>query len=233
MYWQEDDKNETPRVTDDVVDLVFSLRCKYLPVDHVYPLFQAVQNVLPWLEEEPAAGMHAVNVATSGNGWIRPDDPQALLHLSKRTRFELRVPKHRIDDAKKLVGETLDICGYAFELHSVSERSLSLLTTLFSRYLTTGKELLDEEEMLHWVSVQLKAQGIMPRKMLCGIEHFIEVPAAIQPEKKIHARSLMIADLDIEESLWLQKYGLGPYRHLGCGLFIPHKGIESLRNEKE
>jgi len=228
MYWQEDTKNITSHITDDVVDLVFTLRCKCLPVDHVYSLFEAVQAVLPWLEEEPAAGMHAVNVAASGNGWMRPDDPHSLLHLSKRTRFELRVPKHRIADAKKLAGEKLDVCGYVFELHSVRERPLSSITTLFSRHLVAEQELADEEDVLHWVSAQLTDQGITPRKMLCGTGHSIKTP-----EKNINTRSLMIADLEIEESLWLQQHGLGPYRHLGCGLFIPHKDITDLRKETE
>jgi len=228
MYWQEDTKNKTLCVTDDVVDLVFTLRCKCLPVDHVYSLFKAVQTVLPWLQEEPAAGMHAVNVAASGNGWMRPNDPHALLHLSKRTRFELRVPGHRIADAKKLVGEKLDVCGYVFALHSVHERPLSTITTLFSRHLVAEPELMDEEEILHWVSAQLTEQGITPRKMLCGTRHSIKTP-----EKNIDTRSLMIADLETEESLWLQQHGLGPYRHLGCGLFIPHKDITDLNKETE
>ncbi len=226
MYWQEDTK--TRHATNDVVDLVFTLRCKCLPVDHVYALSKAVQAVLPWLQEEPAAGIHAINVAVSGNGWIRPNDPQALLHLSKRTRFELRVPRHRIADAKKLAGKKLDVCGYVFELHSVSERPLSTITTLFSRHLVAGQGLTDEEEILHWVSAQLTTQGITPRKMLCGIGHSIKTP-----EKNIDTRSLMITDLEIEESLWLQQHGLGLYRYLGCGLFIPHKSITDLGKEKE
>jgi len=228
MYWQEDTKNNTPNVTDDVVDLVFTLRCKCLPVDHVYSLFEAVQIVLPWLQEEPVAGLHAVNVAASGNGWVRPGDPHALLHLSKRTRFELRVPRHRIADAKKLAGKKLDVCGYVFELCSVSERHLSPVTTLFSRHLVAERELTEEEDVLNWVSAQLTEQGITPRKMLCGIRHSINIP-----EKNIGTRSLMIAGLEAEESLWLQQHGLGPYRHLGCGLFIPHKNITDLRKEKD
>lgn len=228
MYWQEETKEEKPQVPDDVVDLVFGVRCKCLPVDHVYPLFEAVQAVLPWLKEEANAGMHAVNVAASGNGWVRPDDPKALLHLSKRTRFELRVPKHRIDDAKKLARQKLDVCGFEFELLSVSERPLSALTTLFARHLATDQNLSDEEDVLNWVSTQLKEQGIVPRKLLCGKAHSIETP-----EKNISTRSLMIADLEVEESIRLQQHGLGPYRHLGCGLFIPHKGIDDIRKETE
>lgn len=228
MYWQEDTNDEKPQVPDDVVDLVFGLRCKTLPVDHVYPLFEAVQSVLPWLQEEADAGMHAVNVAASGNGWQRPNDPEALLYLSKRTRFELRVPKHRIDDAKKLARQKLDICGNTFELLSVSERPLSTLTTLFARHLATEQDMANEEEVLNWVYRQLEDQGIVPRKLLCGIPHSITTP-----EKNISTRSLMIADLEIEESLRLQQHGLGPYRHLGCGLFIPHKGIDDIRKDTE
>ncbi len=226
MYWQEDTKSNTPKVTDDVVDLVFTLRCQCLPVDHVYALFEAVQTVLPWLQEEPGAGLHAMNVAASGNGWVRPKDPDALLYLSKRTRFELRVPRHRIADAKKLVGKKLDVCGYVFALLSVRKRPLSTMTTLFSRHLVSGPELTDEEDILRWVSAQLIEQGITPRKMLCGTGHSIATP-----EKNIATRSLMIADLEVEESLWLQQHGLGLHRHLGCGLFIPHKGITDLRKE--
>lgn len=233
MYWQEDTNDETPNVPDDVLDLVFALRCKCLPVDHVHSLFEAVREVLPWLQDEPNAGMHAVNVAASGNGWIRPDNPQALLHLSKRTRFELRVPKHRIDDAKKLVGEKLNVCGYDFELHSVSERPLSILTTVFARHLVADQELADEEDMLRWVSVQLEENGITPRKMLCGTEHLIAAPIEDDANNKIRTRSLMIANLEVEESLWLQRHGLGSYRHLGCGLFIPHKGIDDIRKKTE
>lgn len=228
MYWQEDTQQETTLITDDVVDLVFALRCKCLPVDHVYALFKAVHEVLPWLVDEPQAGLHTVNVAASGNGWIRPDDPNALLYLSKRTRFELRVPKHRIEDARQLEGKTLDVGGHSFELQSANERVLSDITTLFARHLATDDELVDEEAMLDWVSSCLKAQGITPRKMLCGTEHIIATP-----DKKISTRSLMIADMEVEESLHLQQQGLGPYRHLGCGLFIPHKNINDLRNNKD
>ena len=36
MYWHEDDYEETTRVPDDVVDVLFSIDCKRLPVDHAY-----------------------------------------------------------------------------------------------------------------------------------------------------------------------------------------------------
>jgi hypothetical protein len=59
--------------------------------------------------------------------------------------------------------------------------------------------------------------------MLCGIAHEIEANG-----EKIHTRSLMIADLDKPTSIALQEQGIGPHRHFGCGIFIPHKGIKAV-----
>ena len=38
----------------------------------------------------------------------------------------------------------------------------------------------------------------------------------------------MIADLDSDPSVKIQQYGLGEGKLLGCGIFLPHKGIKSL-----
>lgn len=228
MYWEEEKTADEVTAGSDVVDLLFGLNCRNLPVDHIFELSKAVQTILPWLMDEPEAGLHTINVATSGNGWIRPEDPNALLHLSKRTRLELRVPAHRVKDAKALEGATLEVAGNVLEIKKATERSLSTLTTLFSRALATDQDIAGEEQLLDWIYVQLKALDIKPRKMMCGTEHFIEMPGA-----NIRTRSLMIAGLEVEESLRLQQKGLGPYRHLGCGLFIPHKGIDDIRKKED
>lgn len=228
MYWEENKQTDKNHVVDDVVDLVFSIQCKCLPVDNVYALSEAVQKVLPWLHDESTAGMHSIHGAASGNGWIRPEDPDALLHLSRRTKFELRVPEHRVEDARALEGKTLNVAGYSVDVKAATVRPLSKITILFSRYLATDENTENEEQIIEWVAQQLKLLGVTPRKMLCGTEHFIQAP-----EGPIRTRSLMLADLEIEESLIIQRNGLGPHRDLGCGLFVPHKGINDLREEKD
>ncbi|HEX21883.1 MAG TPA: type I-MYXAN CRISPR-associated protein Cas6/Cmx6 [Chromatiales bacterium] len=223
MYWEEDKDNEPPEVDDAVVDLVFGIDCRCLPVDHAYDLSQAIQHVLPWLPNEPSVGMHTIHGAASGNGWVRPQGPDDLLQLSRRTKFTLRVPKHRIEDTMELQGKTLDVGGYPLVLKSATQRPLSVLTTLFARYLATEHDLENEEQLLDWVARRLQQLNIQPRKLLCGTLHLIKTPAG-----DVQTRSLMIADLDYDGSLQLQKQGLGPHRMLGCGLFIPHKGIQAL-----
>lgn len=222
MYWQEENSAILPIVPDDIVDIVFSISCKVLPVDHAYSLSQAILLVLPWFVEEQGAGLHTIHVAESGNGWFRPNESGALLHPSRRTKFKLRVPKHRVEDAKKLVGEKLDIDGYIIEINSATVRSLSDHTTVFSRYVVTdGYD--QEAEVLEEFARQLKDMGVKPKKMLCGTDTIIATP-----DKAVKTRSLMVADLSVEESVQLQMKGLGTHRWMGCGLFIPHKDIKEV-----
>jgi len=222
MYWQESRDSENFVVPDDIVDMVYGIRCRSLPVDHAYALSQAIQAALPWFTGEERAGVHTIHVAESGNGWMRPDDPNALLHLSRRTKLVLRVPKSRIDDAGRLTGQTLDIQGNPLQIEKASVRSLSDLTTLFARYIVTDGA--DEDAFLRDAMKQLNDMGIRPKKMLCGIERVI-----LTPQRSIRTRSLMLAELSVPESVRLQQQGLGTERKLGCGLFIPHKDIKELQ----
>src|SRR5688500_12618327 len=110
MHWQEED-HEQPDVTasDDVVDVSFRIDCRDLPLDHAQALSDALCSALPWLLEEPAAGVHLIHSAGSGNGWIRSEEPQDLLYFSRRTRLYLRVPKERVEAALSLNGRTIEV----------------------------------------------------------------------------------------------------------------------------
>ena len=147
MYWEEDKQAEKKHITGDVVDLVFSIQCKCLPVDHIHALSESVQKILPWLRDEKTAGIHSIHGAASGNGWMRPEDPSELLHLSRRTKFELRVPEHRIEDARLLEGKTLDVAGYPVEFETATVRPLSTITILLCRYLATDEDTADEKQL--------------------------------------------------------------------------------------
>ncbi len=223
MYWQETTENERFTVPNDIVDVVYNIQCRCLPVDHAYALSQAIARALPWFAQEDSAGLHTIHVAESGNGWMRPDHADALLHLSRRTRLTLRLPKHRVDDAGKLTGQTLDVAGNSLQVEKSVVKPLSSITTVFSRY-TVTRNGADENAFLQDAMAQLDRMGIRPKKMLCGMERLITTP-----ERVIHTRSLMLADLTVEEAVKLQQQGLGTDRKLGCGLFIPHKGINPVK----
>lgn len=226
MFWNEDrEEDKGFQVPDDIVDLSFAIRCRSLPLDHAYALAQALQGELPWIADEPAAGVHLIHVAESGNGWVRPQAGDALLHLSRRTRMMLRVPKHRIDDARRLEGRRLEVAGHELEVvGDATVKQLSALSTLFARHVVMLSADMSEADFLEYVVAQLRALDIPVRKVLCGKSHDLRTP-----DELIHTQSVMVADLEPEAAVRLQQQGIGPGRKMGCGLFLPHKGIKAVK----
>lgn len=220
MFWTEDrEEKPTFQVPERVLDVVYSIAdCKCVPMEHAHDLAQALQQALPWLAAEPQAGIHQIYGAESGNGWERPDTD--VLYLSRRQKLTLRLPAHRLEDAKSLSGQTLEIGGYPLTVGTFSTKKLSDLPTLHARHVI-GEADQSEDEFLAQMAAQLQAMGIPVKKMMCGKEHIINTP-----DGELFTRSLMLADLDKEDSVRLQESGLGEGRLLGCGLFMPQKGIK-------
>lgn len=221
MFWNED-KDETVEyeVPDDIVDLSFKLIGRNLPLDHAHALSQEIQAVLPWITEEDDAGIHLIHVAESGNGWFRPEDVEnEVLHLSRRTRMSLRLPKHRLEDAEALLSATLNIAGHELQFREPKVKPFSTVSSQFSRYIMTDPNH-SEEEFLQAVADQIEALGIKVKKLMAGKSNAFQTP-----EGPVHTRSAMIADLDPEQAVLLQQKGIGEGRKMGFGLFIPHKGL--------
>jgi CRISPR-associated protein Cas6 len=227
MYWEEpSNKDAAYVVPDNILDLSFRVTCRSLPVDHAHLLSEAVQAALSWFADESAAGVHLIHGAESGNGWMRPGNPGDLLHLSRRTRFTLRLPKERVAAARALSGQSLNIGDNELRLGAATERPLSPLTTLFARHVighNAGEA--DDQAFLATAAERLQALGISVRKMMSGRLHTIATPRG-----KLVVRSLMVAGMEVEDSVRLQQQGLGEGRKLGCGLFIPHKGIDAVKD---
>jgi CRISPR-associated protein Cas6 len=223
MFWQEEEQASDTVVADDVVDVLFALQCRAIPVDHAYALSRALLETVPWLDG-PRMGIHSIHVAGSQNGWERPAHgvDQHLL-LSRRTKLSVRVPREQVDALKEaLEGRTFDVGGAILGVGAGKLKPLGKEATQFARYVA-GPPDVDEDAFLHWAADQLAGMNIRIRKALCGKE----TPLAT-PDGPLTTRSLMLADLSPDESVRLQQQGLGPYRVMGCGLFIPHKGIDAV-----
>ena len=224
MVWN-DTTVEKYQVPEDVVDLLFKINCPQLPLDNAYALSQAVVAVLPWLADEDVAGIHLIRGAETANGWQRPED--SVLHLSKRTRFILRLPQTRLAAAHALVNQTLNIDGYTMHIGAAHVRPLSALTTVFARQVVTRQDD-SESEFTDRSVARLETQGIVVNKLLCGRLHTLHTPA-----ETLYVRSMLLADLQVEHSVLLQQRGLGSHLKLGCGIFVPHKSIQSVHDITE
>lgn len=226
MLWDENEKKTEYVVPDNVVDLFYKIDCKQIPTMHAWELSQALLEALPWLDDEPEAAIQQIHGATTGNGWERPSDDE-VMHLSKRTRLQLRVPRHRVDEAALLTGKVLDIAGYTVAIGEPMVKTLNPITTLLARYVVVPDGL-DEDGFVEWVASEFEKRDIKLRKVLCGISHIISTP-----DNAIETRSVMVADLDKAMSIAMQEQGVGPNRHLGCGVFIPHKGVKAVDEMEE
>lgn len=220
MFWQEDDEFV---LNDDVVDVLFDLKGKTLPVDHAHALSAALSEHLPWFAEQENAGLHLIYIG-SGNGWESPDARDGgEMHISRRTKLILRLPKHRVEETAGILnGVQIDVDGHQLTLGKAKIKSLSTLTTLNSRYVIADPEH-SEEAFSQYVVDELRAMGIRIKRLLCGKSTVFKTP-----QGDVLVRSVMLADLAVEDAVLLQKKGVGPGRHMGCGLFIAHKGINAV-----
>jgi CRISPR-associated protein Cas6 len=212
---------------DDVVDAVFAIECRSLPVDHAFALSAAIQAALPWFADEPQAGLHTVHGAASGAGWQRPEGEDAMLQLSHRTRLVLRLPENRLADAAALTGRTLDIAGFPMRVGQLSPRPLLRIASLFSRSVIF-EDAADEPAFVVAAIEALRALGVEVSAMLCGRNVTLATP-----QRTYRTRSLMVTVATPAQSLALQRQGLGEARKLGCGLFIPHKDVGDLSSRAD
>lgn len=227
MFWSEENESEDEfQIPDDVFDLVFKLRGSNLDIDHAFALSEALQLRLK-RDTCNKIGVHGVHLASSGNGWNRPEQSDALLPLSRRTRLAIRVHRDDSDEVGQITNQTLHIGSQQVVVGESTMRKLSTIGTLYARAVCCDPEQ-SEADFLVQVAGLLNEMNIKVSKMICGKSGAIRTAG-----DTIFTRTLMVADLQPEESVTLQQRGLGEGRMLGCGLFVPHRGIDPVYNIQE
>ena len=216
MFWEEDNQDNTNKTNDSIVDVSFKVNCKKIAADHSYDLFEAVLKKFPHIEEIENLAIHSVYGAESGAGWERPETE---IYLSKRTRFCIRTPKEHSKDFFSLEDEILKVGKYEMQLSKPTIKDLIVTDTLFCRSVVIENSN-NEEEFLKDIHSSLKSIGVNVKKMLCGKEHLIKIP-----NRTLAGKTLLITDLEKDDSIKIQQLGIGIGKLYGCGIFLPHKSI--------
>ena len=223
MPWLEPDAAISEAAAGPVTDLSFAIRCRSLPVDHARDLADAVAKKLPWIHQESRVAIHSIRVAESANGWQRPDgEGDGVLQLSRRTRMILRLSSHLVERASELCGCTLDLGDYRIKVGETKQKPLTAATTLLAHAVVVDP---DEEEtrFTNRLVSELNELPIVVPKMLCGRQYRIRGAA-----ETLTVCSVLLADLSPTDSIHLQQQGIGDHQLLGCGIFVPHKGISAV-----
>lgn len=199
--------------TAEVVDVLFELRGGAITAEYALPLWQALRVSLPWLADEPDAAILPLARVSQGQG---------TLFLGRHTRLELRLPQHLVDEAHSLCGRRLPLGEGAVEIGSASLRPLRPAAVLYSPFVTLGcsaeaEFLLEAKRLLELLDVD--------GQMICGKARTQPGDVFAGMEGMLQGFSLMLHGLTREDSLRIQRNGLGAGRKLGCGVFLPHKSV--------
>jgi len=226
MFWSEDKKPDAITKSDSIIDASIKLSCKEIPIDHAYELSQALVAILPWLASDERIAIHQIYIPASGNGWERPE--QTKMPLSRRSRLKIRLPSEYLTQLGQIQGQQIQISGENMTFGAISSSPLSISSTLVSRYVYMQDASEDEEDFLNKAYTLLTERGLGISKMLCGKSVYLKYQ-----DKTILTRSLMLAEMNPEDSLKVQESGIGENNLLGCGIFIPQKGIKAVNDSDD
>lgn len=189
----------------EFVELVFPLASGSLRTDYALPLWQALRDILPWLAEDDAIGILPIKGGGISEG---------RMILGQRSRLTLRLPQHRIDQARTLAGSNLDL-GAELRLGEPHVRALRPTSTQYSPMVVFGHA--DEAAFLAECGRALAAIDVGGH-VVCG-----KAQARLGETGEMRGFSLMVHGLSAAHALRLQRHGLGSARKIGCGIFVSHK----------
>jgi CRISPR-associated protein Cas6 len=194
----------------DAVDFAFAVSGELVGRDYAGGLYRALAAALPWLNDEPLAGVHPIRGLTPcADGLL----------IGGRTRLMLRAPARRAADCERLQGARLEVPA-RLTIGRISVRELLPYPVLHAKLVVTGAE--EEADFVADVERGVAALNI-DCEMIVGRRGELRVG-----NERLAGFSLMLHGLSVAESLRVQEHGLGLHRKLGCGLFVPHKSIAAV-----
>lgn len=194
------------------VELSFKVLGETLPADHGYGLYSAIAHVQPEIHQQEGLSIQTIPGIP---------DKQGKIHLTDQSRLRVRLPGDQVPLVYPLAGNQLTIGIHSIRLGIPQIFMLQPASRLRSRivtikgfqepdpFLDAVKRQLDALEVQGNASIPLNPEGEPDRK-------------AIKIKKySVVGFGLEVSELNEEDSLKLQIYGLGGKHRMGCGIFAP------------
>ena len=194
--------------SDPKVDLCFQVLGKTIPVDHGFALHGAISDVLPHFHEDQAVGLKLIRGRYIGDG---------MLDISPHSELVLRLAVGRIPRYIQLAGKNLHILGKNLTVGGPDTTALVPAVALYSHLVTTrngdSQERFEREIAKQMGNLNIKGNFSVGERKTFRVHG-----------KQVVGYTLLVSELNAEESINLQEKGLGGRRKMGCGFFEPYKG---------
>lgn len=193
-----------------MVDVHFELSGEHLPAAYHHALWSALCSRVPWLAEEPLAGMHL----------LRGSDGAREVLLSRRSRLVIRLPENRLQGLDALADCEFSVADAPIRIGRARQVPIEPYSTLHA-HVAVG-ESADEAAFMVEMEAGMAALGLAG-KLICGKKQTLQIEG-----DTVTGYSLVVFDLKPDAALRLQQLGLGRLRKYGCGLFVPYKEISGI-----
>jgi len=206
------------------IDLVFPLTGQSLPLDNGYIVYSALSRICPALHELENISIHPI---------AGIPEPSKQLRLTQRSKLQIRLPVDLIPYIyESLAGQTFSIGQNQFQLDIPEYNPLHPFSTLYSR-LVIIKRFQEPQSFLEAAKRQLERLNIQGTITLTTRANGHPQCRQLTIENKtgtfaVRGFGVQVADLNPEDSITLQKYGIGGKQKMMCGVFVP-----SRRNKRQ
>jgi len=206
------------------IDLVFPLTGQSLPLDNGYIVYSALSRICPALHELDNISIHPI---------AGIPEPSKQLRLTQRSTLQIRLPVDLIPDIyESLAGQTFSIGQNQFQLGIPEYNPLHPFPDLYSR-LVIIKRFQEPQSFLEAAKRQLERLGIQGTIALTTRANGQPQCRQLTIENKtgtfpVKGFGVQVTNLSTEDSITLQKYGIGGKQKMMCGVFVP-----SRRNKRE
>jgi len=215
MLLTQNNLNAEQNIDSTFVELSFSVIGQTLPADHGYGLFSALTQCIEELHELSGWSLNTISGIP---------DKQGKISLREYSKLRIRLPSEKVPLVYPLAGKKLQIgihdivlgIPQIFTLNSASQlRSRLVVIKGYQKpesFLAAAQRQLEKLGIKGNLSISINSSGEISRKTI-KIKKFTIIGFGLE-----------INDLDSENSLLLQKVGIGGKRRMGCGVFVPFRG---------
>ncbi len=198
-------------------DVAFPFKGKLLPLDNGYLIYSALSHLCPYIHDNNNIGIHPI--AGTPNRYKQ-------LKLNNQSKLKIRMPLEQIPSIYQfLADQTFKIGESQFYIGIPEYQPLISASSLYSRLVTIRRRT-EPKEFLEVAQRQLDELGINGNLTLLKKKNGELQCRRMQINKRAGNSSsrgygVEVTNLSEQDSITLQRKGIGGRRKMMCGVFVP------------